>query len=139
MPAISEYYVDHYTEDYQEVLDLATNNNSYSVRDSDTLQYFALEAYAHDIAVPGIGCPGPRPSTATVTSSVAAETETAVAPSSSGTMLSPSTTVQGSASAVLSVPQVRFPKHWLNIIAERGSRDVTPTKAENCIASKPRQ
>jgi hypothetical protein len=29
-----------------------------SARDSETLQYFALEAYAYDISVPGVGCPG---------------------------------------------------------------------------------
>ncbi len=69
MPAISENFVDHFADTYEEVLELAMNNNTYSVRDSDALQYFALDAYAYDIAVPGRGCPGPQPSEAAATSS----------------------------------------------------------------------
>lgn len=63
MPAVGEYHIEHYTETYTEVLDLAKNNASYSVHDSDSLQYFALDVYAHDIAVPGIGCSGTVPPT----------------------------------------------------------------------------
>ncbi|KAL6244506.1 Prenylated Rab acceptor protein 1, partial [Rhinocladiella similis] len=58
MPAIGGEYVEHFAGDYDEVIELAQSNSTNSTRDSNTLQYFALEAYAYDIAVPGQGCPG---------------------------------------------------------------------------------
>src|SRR4051812_49061512 len=62
LPSIGEGVVKHYIgehgEKYPGVMNLAKNNSSFAARDSDTLQYFALEAYAYDIAVPGIGCSG---------------------------------------------------------------------------------
>lgn len=58
LPAIGEGIVEHYAEEYPTTLEYAKSNTTYAVRNSDTLQYFALEAYAYDIAVPGVGCPG---------------------------------------------------------------------------------
>ena len=59
IPKVGEGVVEHYSVGkYPGVLELAKTNSSYSVKDSDTLQYFALEVYAHDVAVPGIGCAG---------------------------------------------------------------------------------
>ncbi|KEF59555.1 uncharacterized protein A1O9_04399 [Exophiala aquamarina CBS 119918] len=59
MPSIGWEYIEHFADDYDEVVELAAANNSTeSTHDSDTLQYFALEAYAYDIAVPGVGCSG---------------------------------------------------------------------------------
>jgi hypothetical protein len=58
LPAIGQGWVDHFADGYEEVIDLATENGTLSTHDSETLQYFALEAYAYDIAVPGTGCPG---------------------------------------------------------------------------------
>jgi len=62
VPSVGEGVVEHYIgeegEKYPGVINLAKNNATFAVRDSDAIQYFALEAYAHDIAVPGIGCPG---------------------------------------------------------------------------------
>lgn len=62
LPHVGEGAVEHYTneeeEKYPSVINLAKNNATFSARDSDTIQYFALEAYAYDIAVPGVGCPG---------------------------------------------------------------------------------
>lgn len=62
LPPVGEGAVEHYTneeeEKYPSVINLAKNNATFAARDSDTIQYFALEAYAYDIAVPGIGCPG---------------------------------------------------------------------------------
>ncbi|KAI9711438.1 MAG: hypothetical protein M1812_007183 [Candelaria pacifica] len=72
MPSIGEDYVEHFTEEYPDVLELAKNNNTYSGHDSDTLQFFALEAYAYDIAVPDVGCPGPVPSGPSPSSTTAA-------------------------------------------------------------------
>ena len=80
IPAVGEGVVEHYAEDYESVLVLAETDSSLSVRDSDTLQYFALEAYAHDIAIPGEGCPGRHTATS---SGVASATESATAEAAS--------------------------------------------------------
>ncbi|RMZ91262.1 hypothetical protein DV736_g1483, partial [Chaetothyriales sp. CBS 134916] len=59
IPAMGWGYIEHFAEDYDEVLELAANETSTdSTHDSDTLQYFALEVYAYEVAVPGEGCPG---------------------------------------------------------------------------------
>jgi hypothetical protein len=60
IPKVGEGVVEHYSTEskYSGVLSLAKTNSTYAVRNSDSLQYFALEVYAHDIAVPGIGCAG---------------------------------------------------------------------------------
>ena len=56
--AIGQGWIDHFADGYEEVVDLAKTNATLTTRDSETLQYFALEAYAYDISVPGVGCPG---------------------------------------------------------------------------------
>jgi len=61
VPKISEGIVEHYSEDYPGVLVLAQEQPELSARDSDALQYFALDVYAYDISVPGIGCTGQAP------------------------------------------------------------------------------
>ncbi|KAF4978544.1 hypothetical protein FZEAL_5077 [Fusarium zealandicum] len=58
VPIISEEIVDHFAEDYPTVIELAKEDPSKSVIDSDTLQYFAIDVYAYDIAAPGVGCTG---------------------------------------------------------------------------------
>ncbi|OTA52379.1 major allergen Asp F2 [Hypoxylon sp. EC38] len=58
LPAIGEGIVEHYADTYEECLELAINNPAEAVRNSHTLQYFALDVYAFDIAVPGEGCTG---------------------------------------------------------------------------------
>ncbi|EAT89727.1 hypothetical protein HBH56_018760 [Parastagonospora nodorum] len=76
IPKVGEGVVEHYSVGkYPGVLELAKENSTYAVRDSDTLQYFALEAYAQDIAVPGVGCAGKY--TATSSSAAAASTSRA--------------------------------------------------------------
>lgn len=84
VPKVGEGVVEHYAEDYASVLELAKNDSSLSVRDSDTLQMFALEAYAYDIALPGEGCAGKlaAKSSAAASSSAASATETPSATSS---------------------------------------------------------
>lgn len=57
MPPIGQNWVDHFAEGYDEVIELAAGNKSVSTRDSETLQYFALGAYAFDLVIPGVGCP----------------------------------------------------------------------------------
>ncbi|EGY23113.1 antigen 1 [Verticillium dahliae VdLs.17] len=79
LPGISDGIIDHYAEDYAEALKLAATEPELSIIDSDTLQYFAIEAYAYDIAIPGVGCPGEKPiiDTAAGTSTAAPTTTTA--------------------------------------------------------------
>ena len=55
---IGEGTVFHYADTYQECLELATESPEYAVRNAHTLQYFALDVYAYDIAAPGQGCTG---------------------------------------------------------------------------------
>jgi hypothetical protein len=87
MPAVGEGHVEHYSVGkYPGVLELAKTNSSYSVKDSDTLQYFALEVYAHDVAVPGVGCAGKY--TATSSSVVASATPSRAAAVSSAAAVS---------------------------------------------------
>lgn len=61
MPAYGDGYVEHFTEDFAEILTQAQEHPKQATHDSDGLQYFALEVYAYDIAVPGKGCPGTQP------------------------------------------------------------------------------
>ncbi|KAA8648887.1 major allergen Asp F2 [Aspergillus tanneri] len=58
MPAFGQGRVEHFADDYDGVRKLTIGNRSVSTRDSNTLQYFALEAYAFDLVVPGVGCSG---------------------------------------------------------------------------------
>ena len=58
MPAIGGGYIEHYVEDYDDAIEFAQNGTTTNTRDSDVLQYFALDVYAYDIAIPGVGCTG---------------------------------------------------------------------------------
>jgi hypothetical protein len=64
---ISEGAVEHYADDHASVLELEQTESKKSVVDSDTLQYFAIEAWALDIAVPGVECLGAAPPTTSTT------------------------------------------------------------------------
>lgn len=59
---IGQGVVGHYADTYEECLELAKTNASEAVRNSATLRYYALDVYAYDIAVPGLGCSGKVPS-----------------------------------------------------------------------------
>jgi len=58
VPKISEGVVDHLAGEYDEVVEMAKSDAAHSIRDIHTLQYFAVDVYAYDIAAPGIGCTG---------------------------------------------------------------------------------
>lgn len=58
VPSISEEVVDHFTGDYEGLLEQAKEEPEKSAIDSDALQYFAIDVYAYDIAAPGKGCTG---------------------------------------------------------------------------------
>lgn len=101
MPAFGEGHVEHFTEDYAGVLEEAKVNSTQATHDSDSLQYFALEVYAYDIAVPGIGCPGDvhGKASASATKTVGVAAVTAVVPSKTTvpaghTAHPPSTTIE---------------------------------------------
>ncbi|RMZ82563.1 hypothetical protein DV738_g1470, partial [Chaetothyriales sp. CBS 135597] len=103
LPSMGWEYVEHYADDYAEVIDLAANEtSSESTHDSDTLQFFALEVYAHEIAVPGIGCAGttqPEASDAVATSQTSSE----AASSTSATAESSTPAAAATSSAAVSV------------------------------------
>jgi len=56
--SIGEGMVDHFAESYDEVLELATKDPAKAVRDSNALQYFAMEIFALYYGAPGEGCLG---------------------------------------------------------------------------------
>ncbi|TGZ80944.1 zincin [Ascodesmis nigricans] len=58
IPAVTEEAVGHYADEFDTSIELAKKNATVAVRNSDSLQYFALEVYAFDVAVPGEGCLG---------------------------------------------------------------------------------
>lgn len=89
IPAFGQHYIDHYADGYEELVGNATLNSVNSTHDSDGLQYFALDAWAYDIILPGEGCPGPTgeiappspavPSSTTTTTTSSASSATASA------------------------------------------------------------
>lgn len=100
IPKVGEGIVEHYGDahEYPGVLALAESNPQEAVRNSDTLQYFALEVYAHDVAVPGIGCPGHYQEV----SSSAAAAPTSSASAASSAVASATAVVSSAASAAAS-------------------------------------
>ncbi|THV84578.1 zincin [Aureobasidium pullulans] len=55
---IGEGAAEHYADSYTECLELAGENPAEAVKNTHTLQYFALDVYAMDVALPGEGCTG---------------------------------------------------------------------------------
>jgi hypothetical protein len=115
IPQVGEGVVEHYNDEedekYPGVMALAENNSTYAARNSDTLQYFALEAYAHDIAVPGIGCAGTY--TPLEDASTAATTSTASAVASASASETP-VEASGTSSATAAPAEACEPHddHW---------------------------
>lgn len=100
MPAFGEDHVEHFAEDYAGALELARTNATFAthdgVADSDILQYFALEVYAYDITIPGVGCPGTVPKEGATPSTMSGTPAAAT----------PTPTVADAASATSDVPAV---------------------------------
>ncbi|CAN8104526.1 unnamed protein product [Discula destructiva] len=67
LPAISDGAVDHWADEYADCLDLAKTTPADAVRNTHSLQYFALDVYAYDISLPGDGCSGSATATSTAT------------------------------------------------------------------------
>jgi hypothetical protein len=107
IPKVGEGIVEHYAEDYAEVIELAHTQSDLSVRDSDALQFFALEAYAFDVALPNEGCAGRLSATS---SGAASETSAAASLSSAEAVSAtetPSPTLSEEPSATSAAPAVR--------------------------------
>ncbi|GME48644.1 putative major allergen asp f 2 protein [Neofusicoccum parvum] len=92
LPKIGETIVEHYADTYAECLELAKSNPTEAVRNTHSLQYFALDVYAYDIALPGEGCTGKDTESSSSSSSAAASSTPA--PTSA-----PATTAAASVSA----------------------------------------
>ncbi|PMB67337.1 Major allergen Asp f 2 [Beauveria bassiana] len=58
VPTINVNTVDHFADDYNGILALAKKDPSKSAKDSNVLQYFAIDVWAYDVAAPGVGCTG---------------------------------------------------------------------------------
>lgn len=113
---IGEGAAEHYADSYTECLELAEENPAEAVRNTHTLQYFALDVYAMDVALPGEGCTGtvgeeegdshvaaPASSAASSAVSSAAST-TAAATSTSAQAASQTASKTSSAAAVSTFP-----------------------------------
>ena len=104
LPEIGQGVIDHYAEGYDGIVEAAANNSTNTTRDSDGLQYFALEAYAHDVILPGEGCPGPSgPLDVETSSSVLTATAQSATATSSAASGAVSTTVASSVPTETSV------------------------------------
>ncbi|KAL8703702.1 MAG: hypothetical protein Q9201_003123 [Fulgogasparrea decipioides] len=140
MPAFGENYVEHFAEDYAGALELAKANATLTTHDSDTLQYFALDVYAYDIVVPGVGCPGTVPEaslsieipqTSNMAGTPAVETAGAQSPAAQATTIQtpaaepPTPASSGTASAAVDVPPT--------------TSDVRTFSAEDFPSSRPYQ
>lgn len=162
VPKISEDVVGHYAEDYEGVLELTETHSNSSVFDSDTLQYFAIDVYAFDIAAPGVGCHGEDPEhnhatstsmaapTATYTSMAAPTTTpvaTVAATSSYTSMAAPavtpvaatsSATTPEQASGTTTAPAVRNGTTLLSVI-DRLMNDRNATLTQMVWSTAPRR
>ena len=58
LKSIGQLVIEHYADTYEEVLELAQENSTYAVRNSNSLIYYALDVYAYDVTIPGEGCNG---------------------------------------------------------------------------------
>ncbi|GAA6062177.1 hypothetical protein JCM10212_005132 [Sporobolomyces blumeae] len=56
VPSITYGHVEHIADSLEGVLELAASNSSETVANSDTFQYYALDAYAYDVVWPGKSC-----------------------------------------------------------------------------------
>lgn len=97
VPAFGQGYIDHYAEGYEGIIDAAASGSPNTTRDSDGLQYFALDSFAYDIIAPGEGCPGPSGPPMDSSTSYAASSPTVAASTTSVTAASGEATATESA------------------------------------------
>ncbi|GAB7338436.1 hypothetical protein MBLNU457_4724t1 [Dothideomycetes sp. NU457] len=83
LPRISEGIVGHYADTYPEMMELAMTSPGEAVSNSDTLQHFAIDVYAYDIANPNQGCTGQYTAASSASMSAASTSSTSVVASAS--------------------------------------------------------
>ncbi|KAL8917343.1 MAG: hypothetical protein Q9208_008013 [Pyrenodesmia sp. 3 TL-2023] len=104
IPAFGDNHVEHFAEGYAGALELARTNETYTTRDSDTLQYFAVDVYAFDIILPGVGCTGMESEAANSSMTTSASTSyQSPAANAAGT---PTSTIAGAADSATDAAQV---------------------------------
>ncbi|KAH0612921.1 uncharacterized protein H6S33_009301 [Morchella sextelata] len=112
VPKISELAIDHFTHGkYHEALEFAETNATHVVRNTDNLQWFALDAYGLMVGNPGVGCAGEAPehahesasSSAAVSASVASPTVSATQVASS--VATPTVTATQAATSTTEAPK----------------------------------
>jgi hypothetical protein len=109
---IGEGAAEHYADTYTECLELAKNNSAEAVRNTHSLQYFALDVYAMEVALPGEGCTGTpaeeeadshaAPASSASASSASASPAPALSAASSASSAAASTTAAQTASQTAS-------------------------------------
>ncbi|EFY96494.1 major allergen Asp F2 [Metarhizium robertsii ARSEF 23] len=82
-PIVNEDIVNHFSDDYSGLLELAKTEPEKSGIDMDALQYFAIDVWAHDVAAPGVGCTGKPPPKKSPAESVSGSPATATATAAS--------------------------------------------------------
>ncbi|KAG7664502.1 PRA1 [[Candida] subhashii] len=55
-----EDQIDHYADSYEDILELVAHNTSYTVKNTGSLILYAMDVYAFDLTVPGVGCNGDK-------------------------------------------------------------------------------
>lgn len=98
--------VGHFADSYEDCLALAKDAPNEAVRNSDTLRFFALDVYAYDVAVPGVGCTGElenqsSESSASASSSAAASAATSESTTKTSSTSASSTTKETSSAKTL--------------------------------------
>lgn len=116
LPAVGEGAVEHHADSYEECLGLARTDPAMAVRNTHSLQYFALDVYAYDVALPGEGCTGKEAVEAESSSSSAgaAATATAETPSPAATKM-PSTTSSAATVGLADSLCCRFREYELTV------------------------
>lgn len=84
---IGEGAAEHYADTYTECLELAKENLAEAVRNTHTLQYFALDVYAMEVALPGEGCTGAPAKEETEDSHAAASASSVAATTAAATTM----------------------------------------------------
>lgn len=85
LPSIGDGAIDHWADEYADCLELARTTPSDAVRNTHSLQYFALDVYAYDLSLPGEGCSGSSTTTTATTTTADAVSATSDAPTVSTT------------------------------------------------------
>jgi hypothetical protein len=101
---IGEGATEHFADSYSECLELAEEEPNDAVRNTHSLQYFALDVYAMEVALPGEGCTG-APAAAAADSHGTAPAASSAASSASSASSSASSAKTSAAAASTTAAQ----------------------------------